>query len=258
MGCDGYYPFLPPASPRQHNLTALRPLQRGSLNAWVCHVSEGSLIRVISLWLPICMLSLLASFTVRPHRSDSHRRYFRECLLLGVLLGLALLLTSAFYRTRPTLHLTMEAGPLLLPQTGLDELEHFPDRSATYSWTNGRGRVVLANPGGVRRIDLTLASGPGGPRTLQISDDMEKLSFLVQPSVRTYRMVLPPVPTERATVALDSPTMLAGSRKVGVLVSAIGLRGDGHVPSQLLVALALMTVGGYALLRRFGWSIAGA
>src|SRR4051794_12025072 len=182
----------------------------------------------------------------------------RDGLTLLALIVIAWLLAQWFYRAPRATSFTLDVLPAVLPRAGLYELETFSDHPGTYRWTDGSAQIKLPNPGGPLLVRLVLAGGPGRMITARIGSGAQTLAFDVRPEPRSYAFALPASSGERITIAIDTSTFRDGSRDLGLVLSDLAIGGGGAVPLQLLLALALATIGPYMLLRRASWPLGWA
>lgn len=178
---------------------------------------------------------------------------WRDGLAGAALLLAALLLSLLIYQRCQA---TFTAGPLpaQLAARGLYAAEQFPDRPGTYRWSNGAATLELPNPGGAVLLETQLAGGPGRRVALRLGAGARALSLSVAPELRTYRLLLPPLPGETLALRLDSPTVPdpAAPRQLGLVLGDIRLAGGGSPPAGVLLSLALVTLLLYGLGRLAG------
>jgi len=185
-------------------------------------------------------------------RSLRSRQAAFDLLILLALLGTALLLAQWAYRAPRAAKLAIDASPVLLRLDGFHEVEQFADRPGIYRWTQGVASVKLPNPGGAAVLRVVLAGGPGRAAPVVVRTGMSATSFIVRPEPRSYTLILPAADDERITIAFDSPTVRQNNRDLGVVVSDLAISGAGSAPGQVLLALAIATIGLYALARQAG------
>jgi Gpi18-like mannosyltransferase len=77
-------------------------------------------------------------------------------------------------------------------------------------------------------------------------------SFSVRPEPRSYMLILPATDGERISVTFEAPIVSQHNRDLGVVVGDLAILGGGAVPGQVLLALALATLGLYGLARQAG------
>jgi hypothetical protein len=169
-------------------------------------------------------------------------------LLLAAGLGLAQLA----YRGPRQIKLAMDAPPVLLRVAGFHEVEQFADRPGLYRWSQAGASVRLPNPGGTATMRVVLAGGPGRSVPLTVRSGRLSTTLIVRPEPRVYTLALPAADGERVTVAFDAPLLNQRNRDLGVVVGDLAIAGGGAAPRQLLLALALATLGLYALARQAG------
>jgi Gpi18-like mannosyltransferase len=185
-------------------------------------------------------------------RSPRSRQAAFDLLILLALLGTALILAQWAYRAPRSAKLAIDALPVLLPIDGFHEVEHFADRPGIYRWSQASAYVKLPNPGGAVVLRVVLAGGPGRSAPVAVRAGTLATSFIVRPEPRSYMLTLPPADGERITVAFDAPTVSQNNRELGVVVGDLAISGGGAAPSRVLLALALATIGLYALVRQAG------
>jgi Gpi18-like mannosyltransferase len=180
------------------------------------------------------------------------RRLLPDLIALALLLAAAPLLLGRAYSGHRVAAYDVEALPVMLPTSGLHELEPLVDRPGSFRWTDGEALIQPANPGGPLYLRLHLSSGLDSATPLSLTVGAATASFIVQPGLRAYALVAPAQAGERVPIALRSAPVEAGGRQLGVVLQRLSVAGDGPGPSLLLVALVLASVGAYGLLRRAG------
>ncbi|MEM8532394.1 MAG: hypothetical protein AAGF95_16235 [Chloroflexota bacterium] len=179
-------------------------------------------------------------------------RYARlwDATALVLLSSVALTFAYLVYAPERTTTLSMDAPYALVTTHQLGPLEAFEDRDGWFRWTSGYSQIQLPNPGGMVRVDMTLVGGlpQETPLYLRIGD--MSLGFVVAPYVQVYTMYVPPQSVERITLLLETSTIRAGERDLGVMVSDVRVAGGGQAPMMFPLALVLTTVGGFLFLRR--------
>jgi Gpi18-like mannosyltransferase len=185
-------------------------------------------------------------------------RLIYDGVMLVLLVATGWLLAQWLYRAPRDASFTLDVLPAELPRAGLYELETFSDHPGIYRWTDGSAQIKPPNPGGPALVRLLLAGGPGRTTAALVRAGDLALAFDVRPEPRSYAFALPAGPGERITIAIDTPTFRERTRDLGVVLSDVAISGGGAVPGQLLAALALATVGAYALLRCAGWQVVWA
>jgi hypothetical protein len=179
-------------------------------------------------------------------------KYARDLLILAALLITALFLAFLLYLNQRAADLTMDAPESLLPRDGLYRRERFPDGSGFFSWTDGAGLLRLPNPGGAARLRIRLLGPSPEPLAVRMQAGALTMNFVARPEPRAYMLLLPTAASERIALGIDSPPIQARRRELGIGVGDIRIAGGGTAPARVLLALAAMTIGGYALLRQAG------
>lgn len=184
------------------------------------------------------------------------RRHAADLVALALLLAAAPLWLGLAYAGHRFAAFSVEALPVMLPATGLHELEPLVDRPGSFRWTTGAARLEPPNPGGPVALTLALSSGldSATPAEVRVGDAAQPL--VVQPGLRRYALLLPPQPGERVAIELRSAAQAIGGRPLGVVISGLTLAGDGPAPALLAGALLLASAGVYGLLRRAGMGVA--
>ncbi len=186
------------------------------------------------------------------------RRFAADLVALALLLVAAPLWLGIAYAGHRFAAYSVEALPVMLPTTGLLELEPLVDRPGSFRWTDGDALLRPPNPGGPLALRLSLASGLDSATPLELSAGRARLAFVVQPGLRDYSMLLAAQPGERVSLSLRSPTVEIDGRRLGVVVHRLAIAGDGPAPPLLLGALLFATLGAYPLLRRAGLGVIAA
>ena len=186
------------------------------------------------------------------------RRFAADLVALALLLVAAPLWLGIAYAGHRFAAYSVEALPVMLPTSGLLELEPLVDRPGSFRWTDGDALLRPPNPGGPLALRLSLASGLDSATPLELSAGRARLTFVVQPGLRAYSMLLAAQPGERVSLSLRSPTVEIDGRRLGVVVHRLAIAGDGPAPPLLLGALLLATLGAYPLLRRAGLGVIAA
>lgn len=194
---------------------------------------------------------------------DAARGPLFDLGLLGGLLLVGLLLAQWAYRPVRAAAFHVDAPPVMLPLEDFHAVERFPpaaagaDAPGLYRWTRGTSTAQLPNPGGVALVELELAGGAGRTVPITLGVGAARLSFVIEPELRTYRLLQPMPPGERVALELAAPTFAARNRTLGVVVHRLEISGGGAAPGLVLLALALATVCGYLLVRQGGYSPIG-
>jgi Gpi18-like mannosyltransferase len=185
-------------------------------------------------------------------RSFRSRQAAVDLLILLALLGTVLLLAQWAYRAPRTAKLAIDALPVLLPLDGFHEVEQFADRPGIYRWSQASASVELPNPGGGAVLRVVLAGGPGRSIPVIARTGTLATSFTVRPEPRSYMLILPATDAERIRVTFEAPIVPQNNRDLGVVVGDLAISGGGAAPGRMLLALALATLGLYALARQAG------
>jgi Gpi18-like mannosyltransferase len=185
---------------------------------------------------------------------DKHRIHamLLDTAALLLLLAAGLLLGWWAYLAPRSAALKIDAPPVLLPLQGFHEVEQFADRPGAYRWSRGDATIKLPNPGGAAVLRVVMAGGPGRSVPVQLRAGAATIALEVRPEPRTYTVALPPASGERVTVAIEAPVVRQSNRELGVVVGDMAIGGGGAAPLRVLLALAVATVGLYALLRQAG------
>ena len=190
-----------------------------------------------------------------------HARRWADIVVLLILLGTALVPAMLLYAQPRATTIRMDTPQTLLPRDGVYRYERWPGENAgVYSWTNGSSTLKLPNPGGEITIQIKLLGPTKESIPVQMRVGQLPFSFLARPEPRVYSIILPAMPRERITLTVDSPRENIHRRELGIGISDIQIAGGGAAPAQVLFALALATIGCYALLRqaRLAWvAVAG-
>lgn len=186
------------------------------------------------------------------------RRRAADLIALALLLLAAPFWLGLAYAGHRFAAFDVEALPVMLPTRGLLDLEPLVDRPGSFRWTDGDATIAPPNPGGPTTLRLSLSSGLDTPTTVLVAASGAELAFTAQPGLRSYALLLPPQPGERATFGLRSPTVAIAGRTLGVVVHRLAVAGDGPAPPLLLGALLLASAGVYGLLRRAGMGVMAA
>jgi Gpi18-like mannosyltransferase len=177
--------------------------------------------------------------------------------VLLILLGTALVPAMLLYNQERHTTIRMNTPQALLPRDGMYRFERWPGENAgVYSWTNGSSTLKIPNPGGETTIQIKLLAPISAPIPVQMRfGSLPPFSFMARPEPRVYSFILPAMPRERITLTVDSPRENIHRRELGIGISDIRIAGGGAAPAQVLFALALATLGCYALLRqaRLSW-----
>jgi Gpi18-like mannosyltransferase len=182
-----------------------------------------------------------------------------EIIAAAFLLCSAILPAMLLPRVARATTIAMDTAPALLPREGLYGYERLPDGSGVYSWTNGSGKLKLPNPGAAPTLRLKLLGPTQAPVPVEIRVGTLQLRFVARPEPRIYSIALPASPNERITLAIDSPQVHLHQRTLGIGIGDIRIAGNGGTPAQVVIALTIATLGGYALLRQArlpGWAAA--
>lgn len=183
------------------------------------------------------------------------RRIAADLIALILLGATAALWLALAYRGERSAALTVTAPPVMLPSSGLYELEPLVDRPGSFRWTDGAATLAPPNPGGRTLLRLDLSSGSAWATPVEVGAGDLLQRFTVWPGIRAYRLMVPPQPGERVTLTLRSPTFAADQRQFGVVVVDLLIAGDGPAPLLLLAALLFASLGWYGLLRRAGLAV---
>jgi Gpi18-like mannosyltransferase len=185
------------------------------------------------------------------------RRHWADVIVLLILLGTALVPAMLLYNQERHTTIRMNTPQALLPRDGMYRFERWPGENAgVYSWTNGSSTLKIPNPGGETTIQIKLLAPISAPIPVQMRfGSLPPFSFMARPEPRVYSFILPAMPRERITLTVDSPRENIHRRELGIGISDIRIAGGGAAPAQVLFALALATLGCYALLRqaRLSW-----
>ncbi len=173
-----------------------------------------------------------------------------DLITLLLLLAVTPLWLALAYRGSRVAALDVATLPVLLPTSGLHELEPLVDRAGSFRWTTGSGELRPPNPGGPLYLHLGLASGFAQPTPLELHIGSMVQRFEVRSGLHTYALLAPIQPGERVVIGLHSPAVEVDGRALGVVVQRLLVAGSGPAPPLLLAAFLLATLGGYALLRR--------
>ncbi|MEI6778540.1 MAG: hypothetical protein WCK70_16705 [Chloroflexales bacterium] len=180
------------------------------------------------------------------------RRIWLDTLILLLLCVAAPLWLTLAYGGYRSVSFTADSLSVMLPTSGLHELETLRDRPDTFRWTMGDALLQPPNPGGSLYVRMSLSSGIDHATPMVLRANGSASSFSVTPGIRTYHMLLPTQPGERVRVGIESPTQTIHGRDLGVVFLTLFLAGNGPPPLPLIAALLLATVGIYPLLRRAG------
>lgn len=186
------------------------------------------------------------------------RRHLPDLIALLLLLAAAPVWLGLAYGGHRSAALSVEALPVMLPTSGLLELEPLVDRPGMFRWTDGAGTLAPPNPGGPLYLRLSLSSGLDTATPLELVAGRAAHRFTVLPGLREYGLLLPPQPGERVSVELRSPSVEIDGRALGVVVRRLLVAGDGPAPAMLLAAMLLASAGAYGLLRRAGLNVLAA
>jgi Gpi18-like mannosyltransferase len=188
-------------------------------------------------------------FTAKP---AIYPRRWADIVLLLFLLGTALVPATLLYEQPRDTTIRMDTPQTLLPRDGLYRYERWPGANAgVYSWTDGSSTLKLPNPGGETTIQIKLLGPTNAPIPVQMRfGSLPPFSFMARPEPQIYSFILPAMQRERITVSVESPRENIHRRELGIGISDIRIAGGGAAPAQVLFALALATLGGYALLRQ--------
>jgi hypothetical protein len=172
----------------------------------------------------------------------------RDMLIIAVLLTAGLAVGRLAYHLPHAAHLSMQTPPVLLPLDDMHALEHLPDQERTFRWSQEQSRMVLPNPGGRVVVRMVLAAGSDRTVPVRVRSGTADLPFLVGAGFRRYAVLLPPAPGERFSLSIAAETVEVRQRVLGVMVGSVQVSGRGAMPLQAGAALAVATVGVYALL----------
>jgi Gpi18-like mannosyltransferase len=182
------------------------------------------------------------------------RRIAPDLIALALLLAVAPLWLGLAYAGQRSAAYDVAALPVMLPTAGLHALEPLVDREGSFRWTNGAALLEPANPGGPLALVLGLASGLDTATAAEVAAGEFAQPVVVQPGLRSYRLLLPAQPGERVRLELRSPTVAIDDRELGIVVHRLSVGGGGAAPGLLVAALCLATGAVYGLLRRSGRS----
>jgi Gpi18-like mannosyltransferase len=178
-------------------------------------------------------------------------RRWVDLVALVILLGTALVPAILLYEQPRDTTIRMDMPQALLPRDGVYRYERLPGQSAgVYSWTDGSSTLKLPNPGGETTIQIELLGPTKEAIPVQMRFGKLPFSFLAGPAPRVYIIKLPAMQRERITLTIDSPRENIHRRELGIGISDIQIEGGGAAPLQVLFALAVATIGCYALLRQ--------
>lgn len=186
------------------------------------------------------------------------RRLAADLVAIALLLAAAPLWLGLAYGGHRFAAFDVAALPVMLPTSGLHELEPLVDRPGSFRWTTGDASFSPPNPGGPVALVLSLSSGLDTSTPVTLLATGSSQPFVVTPGLRRYLLMLPPQPGERARFALRSPTVEIDGRRLGLVVHRLSVAGDGPAPPLLVGALLLATLGVYGLLRRAGLGVVAA
>jgi hypothetical protein len=179
-----------------------------------------------------------------PARLGLHRALATVCAVL-VALGLCAALGG---RPRAS-QLSVTASDLVMPRAGTYQVERPRGAVPPFQWTGAQGVFAVANPGGPVTVRLGLLGGPAGPTPIRLQAEQMTMQFVVQPGLRRYNMLLPPVGGERLRLQIDAPTTHIARRDLGVAVSTISVAGGQRLPATLVLALLAASVASTTLAR---------
>jgi hypothetical protein len=190
------------------------------------------------------------------------RRYtLLDIVVLGTLLTITLLLASTIPQSPHMLHLTMEAPSAVLRRAGLYPVEHFATQPQVYRWTSGQSTLSLPVPGGRTILEMSLLGHPGEPTYVRLTIGTQDSMITIQPSLRRYRVLLPPLGGERVSMAIKASVVTIARRTLGIAVSDIVLvSSTPQIPALVVLALVIALIGSYALALQAGaprWMGAG-
>jgi Gpi18-like mannosyltransferase len=176
----------------------------------------------------------------------------RDIAVLTALLLAVLVLAPLAYRVQRVSAHPIDDLAVMLPTTGLHELEPLVDRPGFFRWTNGNAQLEPPNPGGPLLLRIRLSSGldTATPLTLRVGDLAH--AFFAVPGLHSYALPLPPQPGERVAIHLDSQTVTIDGRDLGVVVQSVAVAGGGQVPLAVIGSLVLAVLGSYSVLRQSG------
>jgi Gpi18-like mannosyltransferase len=184
-------------------------------------------------------------------------RHWIDLVVLVFLLGTALVPAMLLYGQRRATTIRMDTPQALLPRDGMYRFERWPgEYGGVYSWTNGNSTLKLPNPGGQATIQIKLLGPTKEAIPVQMRFGQLPFSFMAAPQPRVYSVILPAMSRERIILTVESPRENIHRRELGIGISDIQIAGGGSAPAQVLFALAIATIGCYALLRQAGqaWS----
>lgn len=183
------------------------------------------------------------------------RRIAADLIALVLLSVAAALWPGLVYAGYRSAVLDVEALPVMLPTSGLHELEPLVDRPGSFRWSDGVAMLAPPNPGGRLLLRLELSSGSVGVTPVELDAGNLRQRFVVWPGLRVYRLLAPSQPGERVMLILRSPTFEVSQRQLGVVIVRLLIAGDGPAPPLLLAALLFASLSGYGLLRRAGLAV---
>ncbi len=172
----------------------------------------------------------------------------RDMIIIAVLLAAGLVVGWLAYHLPHAAHFSMQTPPVLLPLDDMHAPEHLPEQGRTFRWSQEQSRLVLPNPGGRVVVRLVLAAGSDRTVPVRVRTGTAELPFLVGAGFRRYAVLLPPAPGERFSLSIAAETVEVRQRVLGVMVGSVQVSGRGAMPLQAGAALAVATVGVYALL----------
>ncbi|MEO7910283.1 MAG: glycosyltransferase 87 family protein, partial [Roseiflexaceae bacterium] len=183
-------------------------------------------------------------------------RRWADIVALLILLGTALVPTMLLFAQPRHTTIRMDTPLALLPRDGVYRYERWPGENAgVYSWTNGNSTLRIPNPGGKTTLRIKLLGPTKESIPVHMRVDQLVFNFLARPEPRIYSLIVPAMAREQITLTVESPRENIHRRELGVGISDIQITGGGAAPAQVLFALALATIGSYALLRqaRLAW-----
>ncbi|NTW02027.1 MAG: hypothetical protein HGA19_12175 [Oscillochloris sp.] len=183
------------------------------------------------------------------------RRIWPDTLILLLLCAVAPIWLTLAYGGQRSAFFAADAFSVMLPTSGLHDLEPLTDRPESFRWTDGAAELRPPHPGGLLSLRLSLASGFDHPTSVVLRVADRAFAFEVLPGLHSYRLLLPAQPGERVSLRLESPTQIINDRALGLVFHTLYVAGAGVAPPQLLVPLLLATLGVYLLLRRAGFGL---
>ncbi len=178
------------------------------------------------------------------------RRLWLDILILILLCATAPLWLALAYTGQRSVAFDADPLSVMLPTSGLHEVEQLSDRPGTFRWTTGTAELRPPNPGGTIILRLSLATGLQQQTPILLHTDTLRQSFTVIPGLRRYSLLLPAHSGERLTIRIESPTQEVARRTLGIVYHQMVLHGGGAAPVRLSLVFIVATLCLYPLLRR--------